>query len=502
MQDELGERYPAAKAITETKAPEMVLVPALALMASEQLNRLGNLFDPALGARALAWGGGVEDALNPKSKVVLPQGDIQNWSVFSAASLGERSLSQQPQTIENWKDGWKTYLSAKTNDPFYLILGKNLVGATGPLNAGQIATLSEHFSSYYREGGQDIDVQKIFSDLSAAFKSSPKVLEDNLPELSRLMGSIMGDHCGRLFAQGIVAAIAADADMQAAMKAQINILGPDQVALLEVVTGFNMTGLRLIIDRQRALQSKSEEIASAAGNKREDQEKPAISLTELQKNSAVVGGSSDIGNDTEKHPKMQDSYGFFTDERKTVAVVADGITKTDGDSLLAAQNAAEKITSSLSVEKEYSQSIFDDAYTRASSSNPDGDTTVSVAVLTKDHILRHSNVGDSPIFYFDGSLHQVSRPDLSYDANGVLIPGGISQTLLKHTDVHYGETPIPPGSLVVLLTDGVANKLGNAGITQILAENKSRLPGEISNALIAAAKALGCENVTAVIMQG
>jgi PPM family protein phosphatase len=144
---------------------------------------------------------------------------------------------------------------------------------------------------------------------------------------------------------------------------------------------------------------------------------------------------------------------------------------------------------------------------------PDGGTTLTVA-LVMGHTAYIVHVGDTRIYWFhQGQLKQVTK-DHSLVQRLVDLGQETAESALVHPQrnvlyraIGQGGTlevdtyfqPLPPGSSLLLCTDGLWGLVKNDRLCQIL--NQATVPQEVCNRLIVAANENGGDdNITAVMV--
>ena len=445
---------------------------------------------PDLQAQLLAVSGGKfpDKPLSPdeiKQKLGVKIEQRWDWNTFNRISLQERKETGV-KSVDEWKAKFLTWFNSEAHPKEYSENLKEVLKILGVVKVND-QTLQGLLDNYAgAESKMDAFIVKILE----------------LPELEKKMQAIQ-DLAGTLFGKEVAAQICSQiVDLERQIKEAGGI--EEKIdSLTQVLTELAQKPsdeTKEFIGKEKELYEKSKEkkpeqetTDEGKGKVGEEGSKKPLTLVELQKDTDTVGGYSDVGTDKEHHPNQEDRYGFNSDERKTVAVVADGVTVGGGGGA-SAENAVIQIASQLMGEKDMRQAID-----KAREMNSEGDAAVVVAALGRTGALHYANVGDARVYVYKNE----DLTQLSVDDEGVSEEGrpGITQSIKSYSDIHFGTDYVPEGGFVLLVVDGVYKRLGDAGIKQIIEQNKDKSPAEISKALVEAAKAVGCENVTVVTLK-
>lgn len=452
-------------------------------LTKEQLARLRCQWRPGLGGRFWAVSRGVE-ALDASQSPELPSEEAAaNYKVFSDASYSERKALGK--TREVWEEEMKDWIT-KSKNPFFLkLMGIGLTQGE-ELTEVQVNQAFETVKSFFTQdfGQARIDV------FLARVREKYLTLADLQKDFSSfaVFCHVFGEHTGTAVAHLVGAELGiTDPAVKEDIEGKINSLDEDEKLLLGVIDQLRK--------EYEKLQKEGKITAIPPGEEMEvgGDEERTTDLKELQKDSDTAGGYSDVGTDKEHHPNQEDHYGFAADEKKTAAVVADGVTVGGGGGA-SAENAVIQIAGQLMREEDMRQAID-----KARETNPEGDAAVAVAALGRTGALHYANVGDARVYVYKNE----DLTQLSVDDEGVSEEGrpGITQSIKNYSDIHFGTDYVPEGGLVLLVVDGVYKRLGDAGMKQIIEQNKDKSPAEISKMLVEAAKTAGCENVTVVTLK-
>lgn len=414
-------------------------------------------------------------------------GDRWDFQGVNLISKNERRAKGVPQ--EKWAAGMQAkidQMNPKQQGQLTEVIRE--LGFVGPDNAIQLNAMMQKFCFSGDNG----------SDTKAFLEQIVK-----LPGLDKHMNAVKFVAASLFGAETAGTMIAQMTDLEARIKAA----GGDKVKLNTIARQLSESSKQMSEGASKTIDTANTHLETTGDEKIKlelpvDEADPESSLKklagseqanlqELQKDTASVGGFSDLGTDMKNHPNQEDRYGFKSDDRKTVAVVADGVT-TGGNGDKAAEEAVLKIVDRMMAEQDIAKA-FDQA--KVSISSP-GETTVVAAALGKDGVMYYANAGDSRLCVIeDGQIKQLSHDDSAGEH------GEINSTFKTYKDVHVGLYNLKPGGVALLLTDGVYKMLNNDEIVQIVAKNKDKLPAEISQALVNAAKAKGTENATAVTLK-
>ncbi len=281
--------------------------------------------------------------------------------------------------------------------------------------------------------------------------------------------------------------------------AQVNEWNPDNQALQWILGMYGKTAGAEMLGRIKGKKGSSTE-ATKRERPIQNAEK---SNAKKETNSSDVksGGFSDVGTDMVNHPVNQDRFKISNNEQFTFAVLADGVGSYESSDKTA-QIAVDTIADTLQTQDEINSGVITDVVHLASTRNTtDGDTTLAIAALGKDRVLRYANLGDSVIYVYEpnrGLVIASQVENMGGDHANV-----ISNSLRQLNGINYAEHVVPPGGKVLMVTDGVANKLNLGEIQDLVRANMNKTPTEISALIVQAAKGKpgGCENVSAVCLQ-